>query len=243
MTIQTEQAAKVQDMVPRFFSEEGFQKLKNIMHLQRAAARTFLFWEGDCSNNLYYIRSGRIKLTKTTEDGKGLILSILQQGDLLGEINGSCDSYYSYSAEVIEPAEIGFIPQKDLELLIYQDAKLALSFIRWTDAKQKIMQSKLRDLLLFGKSGALASTLIRMANRFGVRCPDGIRIELSLNHTEIAELIGSTRENVNRMLNSLKEDGTIMINHGQITILCIEKLRQTCHCPQYPACSKEICCL
>jgi CRP-like cAMP-binding protein len=85
-----------------------------IMYPKRAAAGTYLFWEGEETGKPYYIRSGRVKLRKTTEDGKDLILSILQQGDMIGEMEGYGEFTHTYSAEVIADADIGVVQQKDL---------------------------------------------------------------------------------------------------------------------------------
>lgn len=224
-----------------FFTGDNSDKLQSIMYPERVAAGTYLFWEGDESGKLYYIRSGRVKLRKTTEEGKDLILSILQKGDLVGEIDAYGNTYHSYSAEVVEDAEIGILQQKDLEILLYQHGDFAIQFMKWMGLTHRKAQSKFRDLLLFGKLGALASTLIRMSNTYGSHCADGIRFDVKLNNTEIANMIGSTRESVNRMLSTLKDEGTISIKNGQIVIHCMDELRRICKCPTYPVCSVEIC--
>jgi CRP/FNR family transcriptional regulator len=96
-------------------------------------------------------------------------------------------------------------------------------------------QSKFRDLLLFGKSGALASTLIRLSNTHGEEHEEGIYLRIKLKHTEIADLIGTTREGVNRMLSAWKEEGTINIVSGHNIIRGIEDLRKISNCPTFPA--------
>jgi CRP/FNR family transcriptional regulator len=223
------------------FSGDNLDKLQSIMYPKRMKVGTYLFWEGEETGKLYYIRSGRVKLRKTTEEGKDMIFSILQKGDLIGDVDGYGDSFHSYSAEVIEDADIGIIQQRDLEIILYQHGDFAIQFMKWMGLTHRTTQSKFRDLLLFGKTGALASTLIRMSNTYGVMCADGIRLELQLTNTEMADLIGATRESVNRMLCTLKDEGTITITNGQIFIQHLDALRRTCNCPTYPACPKEIC--
>jgi CRP-like cAMP-binding protein len=224
-----------------FFTGENLDNLKGIMYPKKVKAGSYLFWEGDQTRKLYYIRSGRVKLSKSTKEGKDLILSIMQEGDLVGEIDGYGEALHSCSAEVIEDADIGVIQQKDLEILLYQHGDFAIQFMKWMSLKNSTLQTKLRDLLLFGKNGALASILIRMSNTFGVMCADGIRLDLKLSNTEMADLIGSTRESVNRMLSALKDEGTISMSKGQIIIHKLENLRRVCNCPSYPVCPKEIC--
>lgn len=226
--------------IKKLFSVDNFSKLQSIMYSRKVIQGAYLFWEGDRTGKLYYIRSGRIHLRKSTEDGKELILSVLQKGDLIGEINGNEDMF-NFSAEVMEDAEIGVIQEKDLEILLYRYGDFAVQFMKWMSLTHRTTQSKFRDLLLFGKPGALASTLIRLSNTCGVLCKEGIRLNIRMTNTELADLIGTSREGVNRMLSSMKDEGTISMANGQITIRRIEDLRLICKCPTDTPCPREIC--
>lgn len=227
--------------IAQFLSDDQFVRLEELMYPKRAEAGSTLFWEGDPMGKLYYIRSGMIKLRKSTEDGKDFILSILQPGDLLCEPDDGLRTAHSFTAEVIEDADLGVIQWKDLEILLYRHGEFAVRFMNWMALMHRVTESKFRDLLLFGKPGALASTLIRMANSYGVACVDGIRISLKLTNTELADFIGTTRESVNRMLSALKAEGTIDMRNGRIVIRSLEALRKMCNCPACPACPKEVC--
>jgi CRP-like cAMP-binding protein len=224
-----------------FFGEENFSRLKSIMYPKQVARGAFLFWEGDLADKLYYIRSGQIHLTKSTEEGKDLILSILHMGDLIGEMDGSEETLHSFSAIAVEPADIGVIHKKDLDILLYRHGDFAIQFIKWMGLIHRTTQSKFRDLLLFGKPGALASTLIRISNTYGDKQQDGIHLNIKLTNTEMADLIGSTREGVNRILNTLKDEGTISLVKGLIVIHRMEDLRKMCNCPTFPPCPAIIC--
>lgn len=223
------------------FAPENLEKLESIMYPKHASAGSYLFWEGDPADKLYYIRSGRVKLRKSTEAGKDFILSILQEGDLISEMGMGGDSVYSFSAEVIQDVEIGVIQQKDLDILLYRFGDFAVQFTKWMGQMHHTTQSKFRDLLMFGKSGALASTLIRLSNSCGIENENGILLGLKLTNTELADLVGSTREGVNRILNGLKEEGVISVDNGYITIRNLDHLRRNCMCPTSPPCPKEIC--
>ncbi|WP_239616020.1 Crp/Fnr family transcriptional regulator [Cohnella mopanensis] len=225
-----------------FCTQKQFEQLESIMVPMRVQVGGFLFWEGDDTENLYYIRSGRVKLRKSTEDGKEYILTILQAGDLICEnIIGSDTLQYSYTAEVVEQAEIGVISRYSLEALLHHNIDLALSFMSWMSLSQRVTQSKFRDLLLFGKPGALASTLIRLSNSYGVMESYGIRIDMKLTHSELADFIGATRESVNRMLNEFKEQGILDFRYGKIIIKQLKALQEICHCPSCPGCPGEVC--
>lgn len=232
-------ASEVHGSTP--FSPEQMAKLESIMYPKQVEKGCRLFWEGDKAGQLYYIHSGRIKLKKTTALGRDLILSIAQKGDWIGEFCCGPDSFCTYGAEVLEDAHVGIVQQSDLEILFQQHGDLSICFMRWQGINQMKLQTKLRDLLLYGKPGALASTLIRMCNTFGIACKDGILLDVQVNHTELADMIGSTRENVNRLLNSWKKEGIISVTDGRIVVHDLDALRSICQCPLYPTCPSEIC--
>ena len=234
-------AEKKENGIRGYISEENFNHLKGIMYPKKAEAGTYLFWEGDAADHLYYIRSGRVKLLKSTEDGKDMIMSIQQKGDLIMEMGGFSESHHHFNAEVLQDAEIGVIQRKDLEILLYRHGDFALEFMSWMSLMHRMTQSKFRDLLLYGKTGALASTLIRLCNSYGTATADGIRIDLKLTNSELADMIGATRESVNRMLGDMKSSGTLMMKQGYMVVKKLSDLKGTCNCPTYPECPIEIC--
>jgi len=228
--------------IASFCTPRQFEKLENLMVTMKVPEGGFLFWEGDEAAHIYYIRSGRVKLRKSTEDGKEYIYTILQAGDLVCELSGGQeDLAYGYTAEVTDNAEVGVLSRTDLETLMRSDGELAYNFMNWIAYRHRVTQSKFRDLLLFGKPGALASTLIRLSHSFGVAEAYGIRIDLKLTHAELADFIGATRESVNRMLNEFKEKEILDFRYGKIVIRRMRALQDVCQCGTCPGCPKEIC--
>jgi CRP/FNR family transcriptional regulator len=224
--------------IQQFFSPDNFNKLEDIMYPSSVAAGSHLFWEGDQAIKFYYIKKGQVKITKSTEDGKELILSILQKGDFYGEYGGYGELTFTFNGEVLKDTQVGIVQIKDLEILIYQYGEFAVDFIRWMGLMQRTTQSKFRDLLMFGKSGALASTLIRLTNTYGEATNTGILIKIKLTNTDLANLIGTTRESVNRLLAEFKKAGSIEVDNSYITVTDLAYLRSILSCPNCPA---EIC--
>ncbi len=224
--------------IAQFLSPAYFEKLEQLMYTAQAAEGSHLFLEGDRADRLYYVIEGQVKVSKMTEDGKELVLYLLQSGDLFGEIGGFGEVHHTLNAEVLQDSKIGVIQQKDLEILIYQHGEFAVQFMKWMGLVNRTTQSKFRDLMLYGKTGALASTIIRLSNSYGTLQEDGIRIGIQLTNTDLANLIGTTRESVNRLLSSYKDDGVISYDHGHLVIHKLHVLRSICHCGDCPL---EIC--
>lgn len=220
------------------FSQENFQKLIDAMTMAKVPAGTYLYWEGDAADKLLYIRSGRVKMTKSNSEGKQFLMYMFQEGDFLGQLDPYFDSKQGFNAFAVDDSWIGTIPKSDLESLLWQQGELAVEFMKWMGLMHRMTQTKFRDIMLYGKPGALCSTLIRMANTFGVSNANDIFISEKLTNTDLAEYIGAARESVNRMLADLRKADVIDYANGYITIKNIDYLKNICHCDN---CPKEIC--
>lgn len=216
------------------FSPENMARLKQIHYEHFASAGSYLYWEGDAADKLFYIVHGRVKITKATDDGKQLILDMYQTGDMFGQLDTMNASHHSFNAEVAEDSLLGIIQQKDLEVLLWQHGDLAIEFMKWMSQMHRTTQTKFRDLMMFGKPGALCSVLIRLSNSYGKPMGDSILIPTRLTNTELAEMIGATRESVNRMLSDLKRQDIIDYQDNLIVIKDLEYLRDICHCENCP---------
>jgi CRP/FNR family transcriptional regulator len=218
------------------FSEENFNRLRSIMYETKAEPGTHLFWEGDAADKLYYLIKGRVKITKTSDEGRHFILYMYQEGDLFGQVDPYQDSTQGFNAEVAEASTVGVIQKKDLEVLLWQHGELAVEFMKWMGLVHRMTQTKFRDLMMFGKPGALCSTLIRLHNTYGEqRKNGGVLIGKKLTNTELADMIGATRESVNRMLADLKHAGVIANENGYLVVNDLQYLRDICHCENCPA--------
>lgn len=220
------------------FSEENFTRLKEIMYTTQAPTGTHLFWEGDEADKLFFIQSGRIKITKTSDDGRQFILYMYQEGDMFGQVDPFRQSLQVFNAEAIEDCTIGIIQQKDLEILLWQHGDLAIEFMKWMGLIHRMTQTKFRDLMMNGKNGALCSLLIRLTNSYGTPQDDGIFINKKLTNSELGEMIGATRESVNRMLSDLRKADAVHYENGHLIVINLEYLQNICHCEH---CPKDIC--
>ncbi len=220
------------------FSPESLVKLTEIMYDKKWPANTSLYEDGDLADKLYYLKSGSVKITKSSPDGKQIIMCIHQEGDLFGQVDPFQQSTHSFRADTLEDTVIGVIQQRDLEILLWRHGELAVEFMKWMGLMHRVTQTKFRDLMMFGKPGALCSTLIRLTNTYGEQKKDGIWISKKQTHTDLAEMIGATRESVNRMLSDLKTRGVLSYDQQHLVIHDLDYLRDICHCEN---CPKDIC--
>jgi CRP/FNR family cyclic AMP-dependent transcriptional regulator len=110
--------------------------------------------------------------------------------------------------------------------------------MKWMGLVHRMTQTKFRDLMMFGKAGALCSVMIRLVNTYGVEEENGIRIDKKLTNSDLAEMIGATRESVNRMLGDMKKHHAIDFADGYWIVRDLDYLKDICHCEN---CSIDIC--
>lgn len=219
-------------------SPENMKRLQEIMIDQKVTKDSPLFWEHDAADKVYYIKKGKIKVTKNSNDGKVFILYVFREGDFVGQLDPYTDSTQQFNGIAIEDSVVGVIHKQDLETLLWQYSDLAIDFMKWMGLVSRITQMKFRDLIMYGKQGALCSTLIRLANSYGVETPEGILIKQKLTNTDLADYIGAARESVSRMLSALKKENAVDMKDGYLLLKDIDYLKDICHCE---TCPKEIC--
>jgi CRP/FNR family transcriptional regulator, cyclic AMP receptor protein len=217
------------------FSKPSIEALQEIMTDKDYCQGSSIYIEGDKNDLFYYVKEGTVKLTKTSDDGTDLAMYYYFPGDFFGDLEPKAIGKCVFTAIAHTRVKLGVIHQSELEWQLYQNGELAVDYAKWQSTMQHYTQYKLRDLVFHGKNGALASILIRMANTYGIKDDnDGYFISRKFTNTEVASLIGATRETVNRMLAKFKADGLIDYDRGRIQLLNMEELRKICHCEGCP---------
>lgn len=200
----------------------------------------YLFHSGMDAEEIYLIQSGIIEMTQLTADGKELSLRICHSGDIIGElILFNDNATYFLSAKILQSGEVLAINKAKLEEQLVNNAELTFEYMKWASNHTRKLQSKIRDMMLNGKKGALYSTLIRLSNSYGIKQYEGTLIDIPLTNRELARFCAATRESVNRMLSELRRQGVISIeDSGRIMIKNMSFLREEINCESCPI---EIC--
>ena len=183
-----------------------------------------IFFENDSKKKLYFLTSGRVKLTMMSPEGKEKVLTILQDGDFFGEISLFDQDPHPLSAEVLEECKLLIISWNDLENIIMNRPSLAIKIIEALARKTRLLASQIRELVFQDAEGRLAALLNRFSKQFGMEINGGTMIEVVLTHQEIANLLGTSRVTVTKLMNKFIENEIIKMYKRKIVILDKEKL-------------------
>jgi CRP/FNR family transcriptional regulator len=185
--------------------KETVEDLDKIKYASSFPPGAVLFVEGQSPRGVYVICSGRVKLTTTSRDGKTLILRIAQAGEVLGLHGTVSGKPYELTAETLQPCQLDFVKREDFLKFLHNHADACLHAAQHLSHDCQSAYDMIRSLgLSHSVSEKLARLLLEWANT-GEETKEGIRIKIALTHEEIAQLIGTSRETVTRVLGEFRE--------------------------------------
>ncbi len=181
---------------------------------------SLLFVEGEMPRGIFILCSGRAKLTTSSTEGKTLIVKIAEPGEVLGASATILGKPYEVSAETIEAAQLNFLKRDDFLKLLGTNVDVCMHTAQQLSEKYHAAQREIRSLgLSQTTSEKLAKLLLDWCARGGEETAKGIRLKVLLTHEEIAQMIGTTRETVTRLLSDFKRKKIIEMKGSSVFVL------------------------
>jgi CRP/FNR family transcriptional regulator, cyclic AMP receptor protein len=198
----------------RLFERVGDDAIGNCEHLFTQvpySKRTLIFEQGDIGRLVYFVKIGRVRIARATEDGKEVTVAILGPGDLFGEEVVFSDVVRTTSATCLEDSLLCTARAEDLYGLMARHASIAMNVANYLREQRDDALSVVEDLASLKVPERLMKLLERLATEHGVRSADadGTLIDITLTHADLASLIGSTRETVTAQITQLTREGRI----------------------------------
>ncbi len=214
--------------VPIFsqLNDSDLEKILDITIEKKYKKGSLIFMEGEKGEASYYIKNGKVKIYKTSRDGKELILNIYGENDIFAEVTILNDVAYPATAEVVEDTVVGVIVNKELEKLLKKNSEMGLNLIKILSKRLYSAQLKLKQVALNDTYSRTAETILRLSESHGLNKTNGdIELKLELSRQELANMIGTARETVSRILSQFKKEEAILISGKKIIIKDIAKLQ------------------
>lgn len=200
----------------------GEPQLKALAELTFSRA----FDKGQCiilaeeqGDTLFIIRSGQVKVSLIHEDGKEIILSLLGEGEVFGELSLLDDRPRSANVTALEPTELVMVTRADFLGLVARVPQIAVSLLEELASRLRRSDDQVEGLALLSVHNRVAKTILRLAGDRGETTPEGILIRRRPTHQQLANMAGTTRETVTRALTQLQRDGYIRCQGRQVLIL------------------------
>jgi len=202
--------------------EATIQSLETLKISNIYSRGSVLFMEGQISQGVYILCQGRVKLSTCSRDGKVIILQIAEAGEVLGLSAVISGSPYEVTAEVIEPCQINFIRKADFLRILQQNTDACLNAVRQLSHNYQTAHLQICSL---GLSTSVSDKLAKLflswcvSNGSGSYNGNGsVHLKIHYTHEEIAEMIGTSRETVTRLLKNFKERKLISLKGSDLVI-------------------------
>ncbi|MFE7632289.1 Crp/Fnr family transcriptional regulator [Kocuria sp. NPDC057446] len=185
-----------------------------------------LFHEGDPGDQLYFIVSGKIKLGRTAPDGRESLVAIMGPGELFGEMALFDPSPRSTSATAVSETRLAGLKHDNLKKVIERSPDVSAQLLQALARRLRRTNESLADLVFSDVPGRVAKALLDLADRFGRPATDGILVAHELTQEELAQLVGASRETVNKALAEFVQRGWIRLEARAVVILDLQRLKQ-----------------
>ena len=178
-----------------------------------------IFAEGEPGDRLYIIISGKVKIGRRCHDGRENLLSIMGPSDMFGELSIFDPGPRTSSATTITEVRAVSMDRDALRAWIAVRPEIADRLLRVLARRLRRTNSNLTDLIFIDVSGRVAKKLLGLAQRFGTREGGAMRVTHDLTQEELAQLVGASRETVNKALSDFAQRGWIQME-GKSLLIC-----------------------
>lgn len=191
---------------------------------EEAKERTFeagatLYYQGELGHTCQILTEGKVRVYVVGEDGRELSVCIFGPGEIVGEMALFEDMPRSASVETLEPTRTLELNQAVLLHALQRSPTLALSLLRALSARLRSTTEEAEGLVSMTVSDRLLARLRRLAEWSGRPVEDGVQIVLPMTQQELAALVGTSRESINRALASLRRQDKVRLHDGWIVLL------------------------
>ncbi|MBW1643065.1 MAG: Crp/Fnr family transcriptional regulator [Deltaproteobacteria bacterium] len=214
--------------IPLFnsLSDSDLKSLSECVRLQSLKKGQTLFRKGDEGSSLYIIKQGTIKIVLPSRLGDEVIVTIFSEGDFFGEMALFDGKPRSADALAMESTKIYMLSRKDFLLFLHSNINAMESILSQLTKRLRDTDDFLEGTCFLNVSARLAKKLLDLAESYGRQDADSVYIDLDLTQKELGDMIGSTRESINKELKILRDKGLITMQENKIQIIDITRLKR-----------------
>lgn len=188
-----------------------------------------IFVQGEQGERCFAIVEGAVKISAYHQDGREAVIAVLGPGDVFGELSLFDQAARSADASAIEDTELLSLDANAMTEAIAAHPELGLSLLRVLGRRLRLTNEALQDIAFFDVPGRVARRLADLAEAHGVPEESGTLIDLPLSQESLAQMVGATRESVNKALAALRRRGLVDRMGRKYVVADIEKLRSRAH--------------
>jgi len=204
----------------------ALKRLAAASTLANHPAHAVIFQKGDPGSSMMAVLRGRVKICARSADGKELVLNILGKDGLFGEIALLDGEPRTADAVALEETDLLVLERSKFTPILAENPDIALRLLGLLCKRLRLTNEYLEDALFLEAPSRLAHSLLRLVPTFGKTVPDGVLLDVKLSQQQLANLVGISRESVNKQLKEWERDGLISLAKGIVTLRDPHSLEQ-----------------
>ena len=206
--------------------EDSARALRRQMSDVKLSRGEHLFLEGQDGDRLYVVLDGKMKLTRAAADGRENLISVIGPGEMFGELSLFDPRPRTSSASAVTDATLAALDHDTLRSWLLERPDVSMHMLQALARRLRRANDVMADLVFTDVPGRVAKNLLDLADRFGVQERDGLHVHHDLTQEELAQLVGASRETVNKALADFAARGWLQISARSVLILDTERLRK-----------------
>jgi CRP/FNR family transcriptional regulator, cyclic AMP receptor protein len=206
--------------------DEDASALSAAMGTIRLTRGEVLFHEGEAEDRLYVVVSGKIKLGRSGSAGRENLLAVLGPGQMFGELSVFDPGPRSTTATAVTACELRTLEHEELTRWLTGRPEVARALLGQLAGRLRRANDVVADLVFSDVPGRVAKALLDLAKRFGDTRQDGIHVHHDLTQEELAQLVGASRETVNKALADFAARGWIRLEPRSVTLIDVERVER-----------------
>lgn len=185
-----------------------------------------LFNEGDQGDRLYVITEGKIKLGRSSTDGRENLLAVLGPSEMLGELSLFDPGPRTATATAVAETQLIGLGNEQLVTLLGNHPRIAGTLLAALARRLRRTNENLADLVFTDVPGRVAKALLDLSKRFGRPVEEGVMVAHDLTQEELAQLVGASRETVNKALADFAGRGWLRLEARAVLLVDVERLQR-----------------
>lgn len=209
-----------------WLQEDELRRLADRSEMVACKKNTTFYFAHEPSDSIYLVKQGRVKLTRTSAEGREVILDILGVGEIFGELAVTGEELRTHSATAVDDALVCIITRREFEALLRRHPEMALRVLKLVGLRRRELEMRLEDLIFQPVANRLVLTLLWQARRHGTREGDG-SVRLPLTQKDLAHLVGASREAVAEQIAEFRQAGLLETGYRSVRLISPLGLMQT----------------
>jgi CRP/FNR family transcriptional regulator, cyclic AMP receptor protein len=217
--------------VPLFaaLDAESAASLEATLTRRTLARGHVVFREGDDGDRLFVILDGKVKISRAAADGRENLLAVLGAAEMFGELSLFDPGPRTASATTVTASTLASLDHDDLRPLLIERPGVAVQLLQALAQRLRRTNEAMADLVFTDVPGRVAKALLDLAGKFGVPEGDATRVRHDLTQEELAQLVGASRETVNKALSEFAHRGWLRIEGRSVVLLEPDRLARRAH--------------